>query len=212
LFVRVVVVSATAGEARLFIKLRAESLLRSLFVVFVLVEVLGAPAHCDVIGPPAARVASEAQMKASLREIELIDDKGAVFDLPAALKSGKPTLVTLWANWCPNCRAEMRGFKILAEKCPDRWNVVFVSSRTADYEKDLARFRSFGLPWSLYRTSARMQKAERRDLLNAFSGATRQGEVFTPLHYIVSDKGDVVQIVNGGVDFSDTRRIAFCEK
>ena len=185
-------------------------MLRSLSVISLLSMIFASPVRCDVVGPPVARVASESRMKESLRAIELIDEKGAIFDLRAALGNGKPTLVTLWANWCPNCRAEMRGFKSIAEKCPDRWNVVFVSSRAADYEKDLERFRSFGLPWRLYRISPRMQRPENRGLLEAFSGATRQAEVLTPLHYIVSEKGDVAQIVNGGVDFSDPQRIAFC--
>jgi thiol-disulfide isomerase/thioredoxin len=174
---------------------------------------LGAlPARADVIGQPVDRFASEAQMKASLREIELVDESGAQLDLAGLLRNGKPTLVTLWAHWCPNCRAELKGFKTLGEKCPTRWNVVFVSSRASDYAKDLSQFRRFGLPWRLYRTAPQMAASvEKARVLRAFSGATTRGEVITPLHYLLNERGEVRQIVNARMELSDPQRVAaFC--
>ena len=181
-------------------------------LLVVLIAACGAtPACAEILGAPIQRAASEAKIKASLTEIELIDESGATFDLRATLKNGKPTLVTLWAHWCPNCQAELQGFKAIGRECPTRWNVVFVSSRAQDFQKDLSKFRSAGLPWRLYRTSARMETAEKRPLLNAFSAATQRGEVITPLHYLVSKTGEVQQIVNARMDLADPRRLAaFC--
>ncbi|PWB82736.1 MAG: hypothetical protein C3F11_10325 [Methylocystaceae bacterium] len=88
-------------------------------------------------------------MKASLRQIELVDESGATYDLAALLANGKPTLVTLWAHWCPNCQAETAGLKTIARTCANKWNVVFVSSRFGDYAEDLTKFKRFGLPWKM---------------------------------------------------------------
>lgn len=172
----------------------------------------GAPVAAEIIGQRIDRAASEEQMTASLRRIELVDASGARLDLTALLANGKPTLITLWAHWCPNCRAEIAGFHKIAAACPDKWNIVFVSSRFEDYAEDLAKFRGFGLPWKIYGVSKRMASDPGEyDILRAFVGATSNGEVLTPLHYFVSSKGKVDMIVNARMDFAAPPRLAaFC--
>lgn len=171
-------------------------------------------ARAEIIGMQVERAVSEDEMKASLRQVELVDEKGAPLDLNRLIGDGKPTLVTLWAHWCTNCRAEISGFKTIANACPNRWNVVFVSARRNDYPKDLAAFKSFGLPWKFYNVakSAQSDVAKAR-VARAFYGATPDGGIVTPLHYFISSTGAVEAIVNGRMDFTEPQRLAaFCEK
>jgi hypothetical protein len=173
---------------------------------------LTAPASAEIIGTQAKRAVSEEEMKASLREVDLVDEKGARLDLRTLMASGKPMLVSLWAYWCPNCLAEIAGFKAIAATCPTRWNIVFVSARPGDHLKDLAKFRHYGLPWKIHRVS----DSTRADLAKssaarAFYGTTADGGVTTPLHYLLSSTGAVNAIVSGRMNFEERQRLAaFC--
>jgi thiol-disulfide isomerase/thioredoxin len=171
-----------------------------------------APASAKIFGMQVERAVTEEEMKASLRDITLVDEQGAPLDLRALMANGKPTLVSLWAHWCPNCVAEASGYKAVAKACPQRWNIVFVSARAADFPKDLAKFKSYGLPWKFYRvgdtskTDPAKAKAAR-----AFYGETKGGGVATPLHYLLNASGAVSAIVTGRMDFSEPARLAaFC--
>lgn len=173
---------------------------------------LPAPALADIIGMQVERAVTEDQMKASLREVDIVDEKGARLDLKTLMSNGKPTIVSLWAHWCPNCLAEIAGFKAIAKSCPDRWNVVFVSARAGDYPKDLAKFRRYGLPWKIHRvgdsTKTDLAKAK---AARAFYGATAAGGVVTPLHYLLSSAGAVDAIVSGRMNFEQPEKLAaFC--
>lgn len=178
----------------------------------LLLALAPAAAFAEIVGMQVARKVSEAEMKDSLRSVELVDEKGAPLDLNRLMSSGKPTLVSLWAHWCPNCLAEAAGYKAIAKACPDHWNIVFVSARAGDYAKDVAKFKSFGLPWKFYRVgnSARtdMEKAK---AARAFYGETVEGGVVTPMHYFVGASGAVEAIVAGKMDFTEPERLAaFC--
>jgi len=186
--------------------------MRRVFALPILLLVLCAPARAKIIGMQANRAVTEDEMKASLREVEIVDENGAPLDLRGLIGNGRPTLVSLWAHWCPNCLAEVAGFKAIAKDCPDRWNIVFVSARAGDYPKDLAKFARYKLPWKIYRvgdstkTNVAAAKAAR-----AFYGATVEGGVLTPLHYLLSASGKVDAIVSGKMNFEEpARRAAFC--
>lgn len=169
-------------------------------------------ARAEILGMQVERKVSEEEMKASLREVDLVDEKGAPLDLKALMGSGKPTLVTLWAHWCPNCLGEVPGYKAAAKTCPQQWNVVFVSARAGDYPRDLAKFKSLGLPWKLYRVadSSRTDLAKAK-AARAFYGETAEGGVVTPMHYFINGSGGVDAIVAGKMDFSEADRLAaFC--
>jgi thiol-disulfide isomerase/thioredoxin len=182
------------------------------FLLLIFGLFLSAPAGADIIGAQPRRIVTEAQMKASLGEIDLVDDKGAPVDLRALMSNGKPTLVSLWAHWCPNCLAEIAGFRKIASTCPERWNIVFVSARAGDHAKDLARFRRAGLPWKIYRVADTTRTdPEKARVARAFYGATVDGGVVTPLHYLLSASGTVDAIVNGRMNFEEPARLAaFC--
>jgi thiol-disulfide isomerase/thioredoxin len=188
------------------------TILRTALLAIVFASVAPFGATAEIIGQPIKRIATEDQMKASLLQVELIDEGGKRLELARLLANGKPTLVTLWAHWCPNCRAEMGGLKALASKCPDRWNVVFVSSRASDYAKDLSKFKAYHLPWKLYNVSPQMMSSPAKyEVLRAFSGATPDGSISTPLHYLISATGVVQAIVNARMDFAASERArAFC--
>lgn len=186
--------------------------MRRSFVLTTLLCASLASAHAEIIGAQAQRSVTEDQMKASLREIDLVGANGAPLDLGALLANGRPTLVSLWAHWCPNCLAEMKGFKAIAATCPDRWNMVFVSARASDYAKDAAKFKSYGLPWKIFRVgdSAKADLAKAKSA-RAFYGATPDGGVVTPLHYLVGASGRVDAIVSGRLNFEEPERLAaFC--
>jgi thiol-disulfide isomerase/thioredoxin len=183
-----------------------------LLVLTVLLALSAAPAFAEILGMQVARKVSEAEMKASLRAIDLVDEKGAPLDLDALMSSGKPTLVSLWAHWCPNCLAEVAGYKAIAKACPQQWNVVFVSARAGDYPKDRAKFKSLGLPWKIYHVgpSSRTDVAK-AEAARAFYGETLEGGVVTPTHYFIAASGAVEAIVAGRMDFTETDRLAaFC--
>ncbi len=169
-------------------------------------------ARADILGMQVERAVSEEEMKASLGAVELVDEQGAPLHLSALMASGKPTLVSLWAHWCPNCLAEVEGYRAIAKACPRRWNIVFVSARASDYPRDLAKFKSFGLPWKFYRVgpAARTDPAQ-ASAARAFYGETAQGGVVTPMHYLIDRRGSVEAIVAGRMDFSQPDRLAaFC--
>lgn len=169
-------------------------------------------ARAEILGMQVERAVTEQDMKDSLRQIDLVDEKGAPFDLRAALANGKPTLVSIWAHWCPNCIAEAPGYKALAKACPQRWNVVFVSSMQKDFPKDLAKFKTFGLPWKIYRIADTTKTdAAKAKAAGAFYGLTKEGGVVTPTHYFVSAAGGVEAIVSGRINFAEPERLAaFC--
>lgn len=166
----------------------------------------------EVVGMRVERFASEDEMKASLQVINLIDDQGLVLPLKSVIGNGKPTLVTLWAHWCTNCRAEIPGYRAIAKTCADRWNVVFVSARAEDFNKDIAKYETFGLPWKFYHVQENGTRVNQRSKeVKAFYGITKDDNVLTPLHYLIAADGRVDAIVNAKMDFGDKEKLkAFC--
>lgn len=182
------------------------------FVLYCLVLLAGmaAPAQAvTVVGDNLSRVASPEQMEDALRRVALVDGHGRRFDLAAVLDNGKPTLITLWAHWCAVCQSEMPGFRDLARQCGDALNVVFISSRPSDFPSDLKRYGGYGLTWPMAGIDRRMlADSASYSIYQAFSGATRDGSVVTPLHYFVAADGRLDTILFTGVDFSTPDSIA----
>jgi thiol-disulfide isomerase/thioredoxin len=179
------------------------------FVLLAFLVSIVIPAKAEIVGPKVSRVASEDNMKASIAKVELVEEGGNQTALRDLMSNGKPSLITVWAHWCANCRAEMADYKVIAATCPERWNVIFVSSRRFDFKKDLAKYRSYGLPWKIYRV-IEAQSAD-VDVGRAFFGATNSGEVVTPLHYLVSASGKVDAIVNARMNLAEPKKLsAFC--
>jgi len=179
-----------------------------LSIVLCMPLTIAGGARADIVGPRIERAASETQMRASLREIKFVDEANRPFDLAAIMANGKPTLVTLWAHWCPICQSELPGFRAIAQACASRWNIVFVSARHDDYAKDLDKFRQQNLPWPLYNVSRTMlEDGAPYATYRAFTGATTTGQVMTPLHYFINARGQVTKIVNARLDLSTPQAI-----
>lgn len=176
---------------------------------FLLFACAATLARAELLGMQVERSVTEAEMKASLRDVELVDEKGAPLDLRALMANGKPTLVSLWAHWCPNCLGEVSGYKAIAKACPQHWNIVFVSAIAKDFPKDLAKFKSYGLPWQIYRVgdSSKTDVAKAK-AARAFYGETKAGGVATPLHYFLDASGAVSAIVTGKMNFAEPDRLA----
>jgi len=173
----------------------------------LLLCLLGGVARAEIIGEPIDRAATEDEMKASLRSIVLVDAAGEKLPLVSLLGSGKRVFVTIWAYWCPNCLAEMAGYRKIAAACPQKTRMIFVSARNADFPKDVAKFDSYGLPWKIRYA----EKSIPVETARAFFGVTPEGQVMTPLHYFVTPKGEVEAIVNARMDFESPKKLeAFC--
>lgn len=192
--------------------IRYEAVMRHIVFTALFLAITTPIAFAGIAGMQAPRIATEAEMKSSLEEIRLVDERGSPLDLRSTIHNGKRTLVTLWANWCVNCRAEITGFKAIAKTCADKWNIVFVSARASDYAKDLSKFRSFYLPWKIYRVDeAAYQDQGKIRTMQAFYGATKDQSVLTPLHYLLSPAGRVQAIVNARMSFEQPEKLAaFC--
>lgn len=184
----------------------------SRFAMLLFALIAATPLRAEILGMQMKRAFTEAEMKDSLNRIELVDESGAPFDLRALMSGGKPTLVTQWAHWCPNCRGEITGFKAIAGKCPAAWNIIFVSARRSDYPKDIAAFRKYGLPFKIYNIAKSVETdAARARASRAFFGETAEGASPTPQHYLIAPGGGVDAIVAGKMDFTDPQRLAtFC--
>jgi thiol-disulfide isomerase/thioredoxin len=182
------------------------------FLFLLLFCVISIPAFAEIVGMHVERSASEDEMKASLRVINLMDEQGQIFPLKSFIGNGKPTLVTLWAHWCTNCRAEIPGYQAIAKTCADRWNIVFVSARAEDFNKDIAKYKTFGLPWRFYHVQENQgHGAQRSNEIKAFYGLTKDDGVLTPLHYLIASNGRVDTIVNAKMDFGSKEKLnAFC--
>ncbi len=187
--------------------------MKRLWVLLLLFASIPTFARAEILGMQVERAVTEEEMKASLREVDLVDEKGEPLDLRALISNGKPTLVSLWAHWCPNCVAEAPGYKALAKACPQRWNVVFVSAIAKDFPKDLAKFKSYNLPWKFHRVGdASKTDVARARAARAFYGATKDGGVVTPMHYFLNRSGAVEAIVAGRMNFAEPERLAaFCQ-
>lgn len=187
-------------------------MIRSLLLA-ALLFLAPALAAAEILGMQVDRAVSEDEMKASLREIHLVDEKGAPLDLAALMANGKPTFISLWAHWCPNCVSEVAGYRKIAKTCAQHWNVVFVSARPQDFQKDVARFRSYGLPWTFYNVADTRSDPQKRRIARAFTGETVEGAVVTPLHYFVAPEGQVEAIIAGRMDFTEADRLAaYCSR
>jgi thiol-disulfide isomerase/thioredoxin len=171
-------------------------------------------ANAEIVGMNVSRSASEEEMIASLQFVELIDENGNHVRLKSLLDSQRPSLVTLWANWCLNCRAEIPGYQAIRKTCPEAWNIIFISAQAKDYKKDLAKYKSFNLPWKFYHVAeAEMIRDRKIKMMDAFYGKMTDGAILTPLHYLIAKSGRVDAIVNAKMDFNQSQKLdAFCRQ
>ena len=187
--------------------------IRRNILFFVCLMFLNIPAQSEIIGPKLQRLGTEFQMVESLNNIMLVDEYGKQSTLRSYLAHGRPTLLITWERNCLNCLSEISGLSKIAEKCPDVWNIIFVSIDKMTYFNDLKKFNNYQLPWKLYYVKIQSNVSIKENMMQKFFfGETVDGIIATPLHYFVSKEGMVEAIVNAKIDFGEKQRLeAFCK-
>lgn len=62
------------------------------------------------------------------------DDAGQMVSLSSFF--GKPTIISFWTTWCPNCRKAMPDFQKIHEEMGDRVNIVMVNATDGSQETE----------------------------------------------------------------------------
>lgn len=83
---------------------------------------------------------SGAWSDAALASLAIADPNGDSVTLEAAA-GGKPTVINVWATWCPYCIDEMQDFQALYDKYGDR--VQFVMLDSANSSSEVAKAQDF---------------------------------------------------------------------
>jgi thiol-disulfide isomerase/thioredoxin len=141
--------------------------------------------------PPSAEVAMLAKLRIRpgdlFPDLALIDTDGVATSFAATRTAGRPTLVNLWATWCVPCRREMPELAALAERAPDRLDVVGISLDTGAARGQVPRVAAkLGVGYPVFTT-------EEPAWPEIFAGE----EVFIPLTYLVGADGRVLEVFAG---------------
>ncbi|OYD08098.1 TlpA family protein disulfide reductase [Paludifilum halophilum] len=100
---------------------------------------------------------------------------------------GKPTLINLWASWCPPCKVEMPHIQEAYEKYGEQVNFRMVNLTSLDDKEKMKQYvkkEKFTFPILLD------ESGEVGEKYQAFS---------IPQTYIVNEKGEVIQKITGAM-------------
>src|SRR5690606_25688570 len=98
---------------------------------------------------------------------------------------GKPSIINLWASWCPPCKVEMPHIQEAYEKYGDQVHFHMVNLTSLDNKKKMKKYvkkEQFTFPILLDETGEVGEKYQ------AFS---------IPQTYVVNEKGEVIQKITG---------------
>lgn len=143
-----------------------------------------APVPTGVVAPLAACPApgDPTTSTAGLPDLRLTCLGGGAA-VPLRRLTGTPTVVNLWASWCPPCKEELPAFSRLAQDAGSRLRVLGVASRDRGDEAE-AYAMDAGLPFPSVQDDA-------GDLLRALR---RPG---LPVTVFVRGDGSVAQVYQG---------------
>ncbi|MCC7293143.1 MAG: VCBS repeat-containing protein [Phycisphaerales bacterium] len=129
-----------------------------------------------------------------LPEMEFTGLDGKVQKLP----SGGPVLLHLWASWCPNCLAELKGWSAEAEQLRAAGVRIVALSVDEDSAKDQAREVLKDVNWPL---EAGFAPAETVDVLDLVQRVVleRDRRIPLPTSFLVDAAGRVTVIYRGPV-------------
>ncbi|MEE8611759.1 MAG: TlpA disulfide reductase family protein [Sphingomonas aquatilis] len=104
------------------------------------------------IASPAAaqeRAATNGRSIASLAGVPLKTRDGKPITLGSRIVSGKPTLISIWASWCPPCMVEAPYLNKMRKDLAGRYNFVYVNRRDGNPDPSqpadsIARFLAHG--------------------------------------------------------------------
>ncbi|PTX65074.1 peroxiredoxin [Melghirimyces profundicolus] len=100
---------------------------------------------------------------------------------------GKPSIINLWASWCPPCKVEMPHIQEAYEKYGDRVNFYMVNLTSLDNKDKMKKYvekEGFTFPVLLDETG------EVGERYQAFS---------IPQTYVVSEKGEIIEKIAGAM-------------
>jgi len=164
---------------------------------------LGAGALCAAIAMPAAaqqRAATDGRSIATLARVPLKSRRGAPIALGSRIAPGKPTLISIWASWCPPCIVEAPYLAKIRKDLGDRYNFVYVNRREGnpDPAQPAAAIAQFlqrgGLTDSDYVVA---DVAAYRQIVAADMKDIPDGKVGIPRVYLFDSKGRQVYTAYG---------------
>ena len=126
------------------------------------------------------------------------------------MANGRPTLVS-FGNIGVRIVSPNEGFKSIADACPDRWNIVSSRRAQATTPRIWRSSKPTACPGRFFASAISRNRCRENKERAAFYGATADGGVFIPLHYLIVASGRVDAIVNGRINFAEPQRLAaFC--
>lgn len=69
---------------------------------------------------------------ATLAQVKVTARDGRSVPLGSRVRPGKPTLISIWASWCPPCIAEAPYLDKIRKDLGDRYNFIYVNRREGD--------------------------------------------------------------------------------
>ena len=125
----------------------------------------------------------------SAPDTKLLDELGNTIALSS--KFGKPTIINIWASWCPPCREEMPYFLEAYRQYGDKVNFVMINATGSHpdetAEKAQAYLKEAGL------TDLPIYYDDQRQNQIAFNA------VSLPTTYILNAKGEIIKRGQGSV-------------
>ncbi len=109
-------------------------------ILLLVSSALAAPAQPDaLLGQP-------------MNDFSFIDTEGQVYTLSALLKEKKIVVISLFASWCPPCKAEFPAMQKVRDRHEEEVSVLALSAYEGDTMEDMAAFKAEyapGLPFGL---------------------------------------------------------------
>ncbi len=115
--------------------------MRTIFLTLLMLTAFAAPVRAD------DRSALGAQ-DAALKTLVIHDPSGHRLDLAA--HPGQILLVDFWANWCPNCLAELTSLQKLQQDLGSSHIQIVLVSQSKDWAKDQAYAAAHHIAFPLY--------------------------------------------------------------
>ena len=145
--------------------------------------------------PPPAQTPAQTLGRpiAAIMEVPLRDHAGGAVRLGQRVLAGRPTLISVWASWCPPCMAEAPFLDHLRKQfAPGAFNFIYINRRAGEPDPDqppadIARFLAHGglsdVDWLIADVPAYQR------LIGADRAQVPEGKVGIPRVYLFDAQG-----------------------